>query len=289
MVPHGTLAAASDSLGIVVFDLDGSGFHALTRMQATFTQWVPSGNAVLFDRSLYAYTEGSRHGGIYIVDTAGVVTSPDSARPDSIRDYEPQFSYDGAWIYFLAFDSAGNTWLRRMHADGTGLASIDSSTPAANFYFEFPAVSAGDSLLTFDNGASIYTRRVGSTGPRDSLTQGMSARWSPTAPQFAFLGYHGADDGQLEVMALGGAPRLIGSQSEPYDPNPQWSPDGQYIVDRLFFGRIEVIDATSGVNVPLPYTGALGFPTWRPSPPGPEPTRVRGRSSVRPRRRSLHR
>lgn len=280
MVPHGTLAAASDSSGIVIFNLDGSGFRRLTPTTATFTQWAPSGAAVVFDQAGYLYTEGNHHGGIHIVDTTGTLTSPDSSRPATIADYEPQFSHDGTWIYFVLTNAAFNSSIWRMHPDGTGADSL-AGAPLTGLY-EYPATSAGDTLLTYDDGLNVFVQRIGSAAPPTILFQGRSARWSPTAAQLAYNGPQQDGAESVEVFTVGTGSRQVGSTMYGYDPSPNWSPDGAYIVVRAIFGRIDVIDAASGEAVQLPFTGALAFPSWRPTPTPAHGASTRSRS-VSPR------
>jgi Tol biopolymer transport system component len=268
MVPTGTLAAASDSSGVIIFNLDGSGFRRLTPTTATFTEWSPTGTAVVFDQAGYVYTQGNMHGGIHIVDTAGVLTSPDTSRPASIADYEPIYSEDGTWIYFVKTDSIFDSSIWRMHTDGSAMDSLAGITSVG--LYEYPGISSDGTQLTYDNGETILLQTVGSGGTATALVAGASARWSPTAAIIAYEvpsrgGIPGATIGsEIEVLPVGGLPRQVGSTTYLYDPSPNWSPDGNYIVARAYASRIDVISATTGEAVQLPFTGNVGFPSWEP-------------------------
>lgn len=274
MVPHGTLAGASDSSGVVIFNLDGSGFRRLTPTTATFTEWAPNGTAVVFDQAGYLYTQGNMHGGIHIVDTTGLVTSPDSSRPASIADYEPIYSHDGTWIYFVLTDSIFDSSIWRMHTDGSAKDSLAGTTNVA--VVEYPGISSDGTQVTYDNGEHVFVQTIGSLAPATALVQGASARWSPTTAAIVYeVRFTDRIGSTVNIFTIGGSSRQVGSTTYTYDPSPNWSPDGNYIVVRAYASRIDVISAATGEAVQLPFTGAIGFPSWQPGSSGPSTARIR--------------
>jgi len=80
---------------------------------------------------------------------------------------------------------------------------------------------------------------------------------------------------QLYVMDLRNGHTTRFSEGQESSGNPEWSPDGQWILARFapiqtWAGTtVALINVTTGLEIPLAWTtgyGGLSLPAWRPTP-----------------------
>jgi Tol biopolymer transport system component len=92
---------------------------------------------------------------------------------------------------------------------------------------------------------------------------GHSPSWSPTGDRIAYLDPQGY---VLKVMNPDGTGvRQVGSADGSYAFGIDWSPDGKWIVAKnARIDRIELVNATTGVALPLGFTNGMSGPSWRP-------------------------
>jgi hypothetical protein len=256
-VPLGTLAAGGPG-GIVMFNLDGSNYHLIATVPAGTVKWAPSGTQLAFDETIEG--EGGGNGIIGAVDLSGAVTQVDNSA--TIAAW-PQVSRDGMWVYYCRISNGAVNWRARLDGSG-GSDSLLSQMPDVDI-FETPSSDGLHIAYVADHsGASDLRVLTLATGAVTSLgLTAWSPTWSPTSDLIAYLA--GADDPSpvAVVHSNGSGPRTLTANT--YFNNIDWSPDGQWIV-ALNAGtrKIDLINATSGMTLPLPFTGSQWSPTWKP-------------------------
>jgi hypothetical protein len=257
VVPLGTLAAGTSS-GIVMFNLDGSSYHLIAAVPGGAIKWAPSGTQLVFDQTQSG--EGSGNGEIEAIDLSGAVTAVDHSAAVS---QWPQVSRDGVWVYYCRISAGSINWEARL--DGSGVSdSLLSQMPDFDI-FETPSSDGLHIAYVADHSSTTDLRVLTlATGAVTSLgVNAWSPTWSPTSDLIAYLAAPG-DPAQISLIHSNGTgARTLTADS--YYTNIDWSPDGQWIVARnAFTTKIELINATSGMTLPLGYTGSQWSPTWKP-------------------------
>lgn len=148
---------------IWVSESDGSNLTQITRLNhyATGTpRWSPEGRKIVFDSWYNGHPE------IFVVDRSELIPHKLSTNIPDI--FQPNWSHDGKWIYFLSF---GDKALRayRCPANG-GTATVLSSETALGLHESFD----GETLYFVDkrSDASLKKVSVNQTGSA-SLVEGM--------------------------------------------------------------------------------------------------------------------
>lgn len=279
VVPRGTLAAfAPDSFSLVVFNLDGSGYRHVARASGLYgccgmtPDWSPDGTRLIFHEGGRYIPSNAR---ILVADMAGGGRRLISPAPPLVAEKTPQFSADGAWIYFGGVPARGvdgEVW--RVRADGSGAERVGPARRVS--YDGQPSPSPDGTRVAFE-----------SVGPRDHVDDrlpihlalldlrtgavslpgviGRSPRWSPSGDQLAYIPGQGSY-GPLWVMRPDGSGRrAITGEGTRYFPEFDWSPDGRYLVaESAITSLLEIIDAATGEALPLPFSRRLETPSWRP-------------------------
>jgi Tol biopolymer transport system component len=257
VVPAGTLAAISDTGGVIMFNLDGTGFRAITRIPATDVKWAPSGTAMVF-----VCPRGNGVMPLCTSDLNGVVTTLDLS--DTTADAWPFYSRDGAWIYYSRINDRRGGIIDRIHPDGSLADTVHSVNPGDD-YWASPSPD-GSTLAYVELGAGNLRKLTIATGAVVDLgIVAHSPAWSPNSDVIAYL----ASDGGSGAIGLahsdGSGQRELGTALNQYDFDIDWSPDGQWIVGRnAFTARIDLINVTTGQIMPLTFTGLVGSPAWQP-------------------------
>jgi Tol biopolymer transport system component len=258
VVPTGTLAATSDSGGVVMFNIDGSGFVALTRVAATDVKWAPSGTSVVFvcpegNAGVMPLCTSDLKGNVLVLDVS-----------DTTADAWPFFSRDGTWIYYSRITDARGI-LDRIHPDGTGADTVHTTNPGDD-YWESPSPD-GDSVAYVDlNSGNLRILTLATGAVTDLGIPAHSPQWSPHSDLIAYLASDGGAGPIAVAHATGAGQHTIGINTNQYDFDIDWSPDGQWVVGRnATTTLLELVNVTSGLVLPLGYTGALGSPTWQPT------------------------
>jgi Tol biopolymer transport system component len=268
VVPRGTIAAnhvrlsVGDDAAIMITNLDGSGFGRVTLTDGSCCDrtpaWTAAGTELIFEKG-YPYEY------LYRVDLTGSVRRFITDSQPIAQQTFAQPSRDGAWVYFSGQPNYQNWALWRVRADGTGAQQIG---PAVTWYDVDwrPSPSPDGTHLAYvtnrTNSLTIRTLDVanGAVTPLDIA--GEAVRWSPIDPDL--LAY--IHNGIIGLMRPDGTDlRRVSDSSTVYDVVFDWSPDGKWIVARaLGRGVLDLINTTTGVTLPLPFTEQLEQPAWRP-------------------------
>jgi Tol biopolymer transport system component len=261
-VPPGTLATGAYGGGIAVFNLDGSNYHLITNLPAGTVKWAPSGTDAVFDETQGGEFGGT--GGIDAINLSGAVTHVDSSATATAA--WPQVSRDGVWVYYsrLAGLAAGSViWRARL--DGSGSSdSVLSQMPDFDIY-PTPSPDGLQIAYVADHNSTTDLRVLTlATGAVRSLgVNAWSPAWSPTADVIAYVAGPGDPAPVAVIHSDGTGARTLTSAT--YYGNIDWSPDGQWIAGLNFNTHaIDIINATSGLTIQLPYTGSEWSPTWKP-------------------------
>jgi len=274
IVPRGELAVGQSaqyvgqSGDLALIKLDGSGLRsALVISQAgdhgaqpaaSNVRWDPTGTRLVYDRTSITQR-------LFIGDLSGVAhpllyPSPFSA------EFHPDFSHDGVWVYFAAREPglpASSVW--RVHPDGTALVRAPFGPDGSE---SRPAVSPDGQWLAYSSDGFIHVRSL-VTGARTPLhVPGIAPRWSPAGDAIAYVvsaDYSGYS-GPLRIVSPDGTNDRQLVAGEAYAAGIDWTPDGKYIVAKTAnYGLLELIVVATGATLPLPYSGRLFTPAWRPN------------------------
>ena len=258
VVPNGTLAATSDSGGIIMFNLDGSGFRAITRIPATDVKWAPSGTSVVF-----VCPRGNGVLPLCTSDLNGSVTTLDLS--DTTADAWPFYSRDGTWIYYSRITEFRGGIIDRIHPDGSMADTVHSAVPGADYW---PSPSTDGTALAYVdlNSGNLRKLTIATGAVADLEIVAHSPAWSPNSDLIAYLASDGGA-GQIGVAHSDGSGQRVitAAATNQYGFDIDWSPDGQWTVGRnAFTGRIDLINITTSEVIPLTFTGLVGSPAWQP-------------------------
>lgn len=263
VVPEGTLAASTAD-GLSTFLLDGSSRHTISVDHPGMMSWAPDGSGLAYDLAPgFGYGTPAQ-----FADDAGHVRPLSATRASDLAELSPAWAHAGDWAYFAAIPAGGIEAFRlfRVHADGSGLEQVPNEAAEDDFY---PSVSPDGTRL-------VYVRRVGAgadylrvldvaTGAVSRIDiPGHSPAWSPVGDDIAYVDL--AAGSPIRIMRADGTGiRQVSAPGVPYRRGLTWSPDGRYLVaHNESTGLLELLDATTGVTLPLPYSRGMAFPAWKP-------------------------
>jgi hypothetical protein len=275
VVPRGTIAvrvlrSSEPDRGYVLatLDLDGSNYRLLLRrgsnafgQTAMSPQWGHTSDHLLF-------FDGYPNNQLYAITTDGAVSPLFPARVTE-HDTWPMPTRDGAWVYFHGITTGSyEAYIYRARPDGSEVTRV-SPGPRASYHTDrFPSPSPDGQHVVY-----ATTREGGwpddprlevvdvATGIiRRLQVAGTAPRWSPTGEWIVF----GRNDALFVIHPDGTGLRPVSAPGHRYEPWASWSPDGRWLVAEHHGPYLEVIEVATGLRLPLPFTGFLKMPAWRP-------------------------
>jgi Tol biopolymer transport system component len=265
VVPMGVLAATippgSDTPGLAMLNLDGSGYRLLTSGNAYFPSWSPDGGSI-------AYSDDIEHGVLYRVDTNGVKTrlSTPSPMPSEVW---PRYSYDGLYVYYAAGTYPFTLDTYRVLADGTGpRVQVSATRPAGHNGFWAASPSPDGTLLTYiEAGGPLHVLTLATGTDRTLPVAANAPRFSPDGSWIAFEDpssfglqiVHPDGSGRRQLTPPG---MLV--ESDGHD----WTTDGQWIVFKGGFESggyygLRLVRVADNLILPLPFNDELRSPALR--------------------------
>lgn len=277
VVPPGTLIAFRfGGSSVATFDLDGSNYQRTPLPGFGYNTHAPRWRPQTSSLVLHGPVNGSAtEVGLFTMDASNqpmVLYSP-ATEADGMY---PQPTRDGAWIYYAQRVGWQSAEIWRMGADGSGRMRVG---PVAGYYDSYSQPTPSP-----DGSSLVYTQNDGGFGTGvvrlmrlDLTTGGSSAlgafgthpRWSPVAPEIAYL----TSNAVRIVQADGTGDRVLATYQYTFDDRDgqlDWSPDGQWLVACTWFQysgdrRLVLIKRATGEVMPLPftYTDNLCEATWK--------------------------
>lgn len=253
VVPDGAVVMGTAGNGIVIMNLDQTALKQIN-IGGTYPVWSPAG-----DRVVYSL------GGRLVTQSISGGEPKTFINPDTTKGAHslPEFSKDGAYIYFTTSADLEPQESWRVNADGTGLRRISPRPSLANEVH--PSPSPTNDRITFNYAQENGTIRVRdlSTGVTSaSYGFGQLPSWSPVSEQIAFVQDAFLDRAVMLVNADGtGLKRLTPDVG--YFFGVSWSPDGKWLA--VSNGAVRVIEVASGRNIWIPGKVSVNSVSWRPA------------------------
>ncbi|HET7552894.1 MAG TPA: hypothetical protein VFK04_16490 [Gemmatimonadaceae bacterium] len=254
VVPEMTFGALRGGI-VVMANADGSGYTELATAWSPFTtDWDPTGKLLAYDE------RGGSTGTIKTVDLNGTVKTIGAVGAYGLY---PEFSPDGAWVYYARGDFDFSTYRARADGSADEALAVTSQPNAVS-----PSLSPDGKRLVFSTGDWGQLAIVDiATGEWSYVNEAMgtSPAWSPDGSRIAYVAT-GNDGARLHTVAPDGSDNhRVGDENSSYDVGIDWSPDGRWIIARNNSkNRLEIIDATSDVTFPLGFTAGYRGPSWKP-------------------------
>ena len=264
VVPRGTLAAlqitafGGHPAGIVVFNLDGSGYQWVGPGGGFYNaapSWSPSGTTLVF-----GWNSGSLSW-LYDSDLAGheqaLLTPGDSGL--TIASW-PAYSPDGGSVYFSGA-TLGNFTVWRVNADGSAPQQLYAD-PSGLAWRPSPSPDGTRLAITIGNPAYVCVFTLASAARSSWAIPGHMPRWSPAGEMIAFVQQYG---GPVSVVNSDGTGvRQVSPVGHNYEEESlTWSADGAWLVGRAS-GTLELINVSTGATLPLGYAAQFVEPAWKP-------------------------
>src|SRR5579862_8737688 len=267
VVPQARIVAGGAN-GLVIFNTDGSGYRTFGSANTSDPKFAASGSSLAVDQWPFVTTPLA-----FTADTLnGLLTSlVPTLASSTTGELFPQFSRDGQWIYFGYYDLSGKKRLWHVHPDGSGASQVPASDSAGYISIN-PSPSPDGTQLVYvrdQGGGNTFLRTVTiATGAVNAIDiPGHSPTWGPIGGSVAFLRPScDCTYGPLFIMNSDGSnPHAVNGGAINYTFTIDWSTDGQWIVAAENpTGTIDIINASSGVTLPLDFTTGLRGPTWHP-------------------------
>ena len=262
VVPIGVLAGIYGTRGVYVVNLDGSRLRQLAPWPAETPHWAPSGAVIAFD----PYVGGYNGSLIQTVDTLGNVQQLGVDPGEEPTEMGPQYSRDGQWVYFTEYSpDGGQGVIYKVSTAGgaTPQTALAVSHPPNNEVEASPSPDGTQYVCRVSSGpTSLAIVTIATVTVTTLPVDGMWPVWSPNSNMIAFVG---TTTGQVGLIASDGTGlRMVGAANTSYN-SVDWSPDGQWLVAaNATTTRLDLINASSGLVLPLDYSTGFTFPTWRP-------------------------
>lgn len=272
VVPAGRIAAMVGYNGgtLAVFETDGSArqtYGTALTTRATTPTWSGSGQEILLAQEDYTIGSGERAVALDVASGAMRRILPDTATHGRRRQFWPEASRDGQWVY-LSLQPAPplGSGIWRVRPDGSALTELVVSPPYGGYASPSPAPD-GNRVAFLDRapgGAYAEVRVVDLRTGTTTVLRGLGpdvVRWSPRGDKLATRGGIGVH----VVNPDGTGVRLLSGSSNQADEGIGWSPDGEWLVWRAN-ELLQLLHVESGLILPLPFARNYSHPTWAPSP-----------------------
>lgn len=275
VVPRGTVAAVTrrlsgaDTMRLVVFDLDGSGWRSfdLPYWSDPQADWAPSGGVLVW-RDPGPFPGDTGH--LVVGDASGARRRLIDPSAGFVSEYYAQYSADGSWIYFAGARPGSRAEIWRVQSDGSGPERVGPQGDAYRGYFQPSPSPDGTRVVLTRTPDCCYELLIEvlhvATGQIDSLQRangtpiaGVHPRWSPTADVIA---YNNA--AQIWLIQPDGSNERTGSPPGHGYGQFDWSPDGRWLIAESDVDILYLIEPTTGLTLPLAFTQHLAQPSWRP-------------------------
>ena len=204
-------------------------------------------------------------------------SSPGFRLPGGFESFSP--SADGSLMYVSGGGCNYDGILYRASL-GSSAAPQRLSPPNADDCFatihRWPSISPDGSILAFENDSEYFAGftfqflDVATATIRPLRLPGQRPRWSPAGDQVSFVNAQSV----WVVRADGTGLRRVTTSSRQYLPGTTWSPDGRWLLAHATINgqaTVIVVEAATGLELPLPFTGGwydadVGppVPAWRP-------------------------
>lgn len=261
VVPRGTLAASrvvysSGVLpGVLVTELDGTRLRTLYESGRRghnldmAPDWSPDGSRLVFHDVLPT----SLDFGLIVSDTLG---SARALFPPAGSRAWGSFSPDGRWVYFL-----DGPMPSRGPADGSAPPEALLFDPGFQEHRPgSPSVSPAGTHFVYSRSGVLRLFDVAARTHRSLGISGQMPRWSPGGDLVAYL----ADERIWVMRPDGTARRAVTAAGARFGEGLYWSPDGAWLVSRSgHTGVLHVVEAATGLSLPLSFTPGMAFPAWR--------------------------
>jgi hypothetical protein len=264
VVPAGTIAA-STAAGLMIVNLDGSGYQVLPIATADYQGRYPS----WLSATAIAAMDGRYYAQLLRVGTNGTVQYLVPKADTVVLEVWPQASRDGAWIYFgglvPGYSTAGvSIW--RVQPTGAGLERV--SPPNADGTGDtHPSPSPDGTKIaaatTRGGGFALAVIDVATKQLTPLNVPGLGPRWAPAGDSIAYLGGGSGSEIWL-VNANGSGARRVSPAGRSYALGIDWSSDRRWIIARgqTSLELIEVATAQFLLLAGLP--GNPTQPAWKP-------------------------
>ncbi len=268
VVPEGTVALGEFAVPshIYVVNLDGTGRRLLAETGALYggaSTWDPDGQTIVYHFSDNLGTHLRR------IPSSGGADAPllTGALPFEESAF-PEFSADGAWIYFHGYTSAsvgGEIW--RSHADGTALERVGPPGGAGSADV-FPTPSPDGTRVAFFSNRGHPERMtlriltLADSSETELAIDGTQPRWSPLGNWIALHRRVLGQDAVWVVRPEGTEARRVSpAGARFFDFGLSWSPDGQWLIAIAEIGP--VLLGLNGAALPLHLGSSAVYPAWR--------------------------
>ena len=247
-------------------------------IDASLPSWSPHGQRIAYFHRLGAIAGGH----VWTVPAAGGAGPPTAVTSGKGRDWNPVWSPDGRYLYFVS-NRAGSMNLWRVRIDeasgrtlaapepvttpATSLAHISIAADGKHIAYSSVLVTTNVQRLAFDPARGTVV------GEPSWLTHG-SRRWANPAPspdgQYVAFYSLVEPEGDIYVMRADGvgSPRQLTGDTAS-DRLPRWSPDGKWIA--VFSNRSgplqiwKIHPDGSGLTQVTDAPTNMAYPVWAPS------------------------